>query len=106
MIFVTGATGFLGSYLVKDLIRKGEKIRALKRKTSGFKLLGDYVHQIEWVEGDLLDVSTLVVALDGVEKIFHCAGAVATAATSGKDIAVNVEGTANLFNIALDKKVK
>ena len=74
MILVTGATGFLGSYLAKDLVRKGEKVRALKRASSRFDLLGDFASQIEWVEADLLDVTSLENAVDGVEKIYHCAG--------------------------------
>ncbi len=106
MILVTGATGFLGSYLVKDLVRKGEKVRALKRAHSRFDLLGGYASQIEWAEADLLDVSALESALTGVEKIYHCAGVFSPAHTQRENaILSNAEGTANLFNIALDKQV-
>ena len=107
MILVTGATGFLGSYLVKDLIRKGEKVRGFKRAKSRFDLLGEYANVIEWVEADLLDVSSLEDALDGVEKIYHCAGVFSpTHSLRENAMLTNAEGTANLFNIALDKKVK
>jgi len=104
MIFITGATGFLGSYLAKNLIAKGEKIRALKRSRSGFELLGDSARQIEWVEGDLLDISSLESALEGVEKIFHCAGALSS--TGNNSMLVNTRGTGNLFNSALYVGVK
>src|SRR5580704_6923650 len=107
MIFITGATGFLGSYLAKYLLKKGEKIRALRRSTSNFDLLGEYAKEIEWVTGDLLDIPSLEIALDGAEKIFHCAG-VFSPVRSKQEIAMatNAEGSANLFNIALSRKVK
>jgi len=107
MILVTGTTGFLGSYVAKELIRKGESVRGVKRAGSRFDLLGDYAGKIEWVEADLLDVTTLEVALEGIEKIYHCAG-VFSPAHSERETALltHAEGTANLFNIALDKNVK
>jgi dihydroflavonol-4-reductase len=106
MNFVTGASGFLGSYLVKNLIKRGEKVRALKH-SSNFELLGDYAQQIEWKEGDLLDVPSLEAALEGVEKIYHCAAVVSSLPSERAILKrTNVEGTANLFNVALAKKVK
>ena len=106
MIFVTGATGFLGSYLVKNLISNGETVRALKRSTSNFKLLGDFAKDVNWVEGDVLDIPSLENAMDGAEKVYHCAGIFAAGREREKGMAINAEGTANVFNIALDKKVK
>jgi dihydroflavonol-4-reductase len=107
MILVTGATGFLGSYLAKDLIRKGEKVRGLKRPLSRFDLLGDYAGDIEWVEADLLDVTSLETAVDGVEKIYHCAGVFSPTHSERQNaMLTHAGGTANLFNMALDKKVK
>jgi len=107
MILVTGATGFLGSYLAKDLIRKGEKVRGLKRPASRFDLLGDYARDIEWIEADLLDVTSLEAAVDGIEKIYHCAGVFSPTHSERQNaMLTHAEGTANLFNIALDKNVK
>jgi nucleoside-diphosphate-sugar epimerase len=107
MILVTGATGFLGSYLAKGLIRKGEQVRALKRAKSRFDLLGEYAQQIEWVEADLLDITTIENAVDGIEKIYHCAGVFSPNLYERENaMLTHAEGTANLFNIALDKKVK
>ncbi len=104
MIFITGATGFLGSYLAKNLIARGEKVRALKRSHSGFELLDNFANQIEWVEGDLLDISSIESALSGVEKIYHCAGILS--ADQNQAMLVNTQGTANLFNSALYMNVK
>ena len=107
MILVTGATGFLGSYLAKDLVRKGKKVRALKRAGSRFDLLGEYAKDIEWVEADLLDVTSLEIALDGIEQVYHCAGVFSPSHSLRENaMLTNAEGTANLFNIALDKKVE
>ena len=107
MVFVTGATGFLGSYLVKNLLKRGEQVRALKRKNSRFELLGNNKDKIEWVEGNLLDVNSLEDAIDGVDKVYHCAAIVLDAASNGDSaLATNATGTANLFNVAMDKKVK
>jgi dihydroflavonol-4-reductase len=106
MVFVTGATGFLGSYLAKSLVKNGTKVRALKRSTSTFELLGEYAKHIEWVEGDLMDVSCLETALSGIDKIYNCAGAVLFKRTNKRDIAVNAEGCTNLFNAALYTGVK
>ena len=107
MILVTGGTGFLGSYLAKDLIRKGEQVRAIKRGSSRLDLLGDFAKEIEWIEADLLDVSALEVALDGVQQVYHCAGVFSPTHSERQNaMLTNAEGTANLFNIALDKKVE
>jgi nucleoside-diphosphate-sugar epimerase len=107
MNLVTGASGFLGSYLVKNLLRRGEKVRALQHSTN-FELLGSYADKIEWVKGDLLDITSLESAMVGVEKIYHCA-AIVSSLPSMREKAkqINIEGTANLFNAALaNKQVK
>ena len=107
MILITGATGFLGSYLAKSLINKGEKIRALKRSTSGLELLGDYASKIEWVEGDLLDVTSLEKAVEGIEKIYHCASIISSRLLRSEQVAlINTNGSTNLLNMALEKGVK
>jgi nucleoside-diphosphate-sugar epimerase len=107
MIFITGATGFLGSYLARSLVKQGYEIRALKRTHSSFELLGDCAGQIDWVEGDLLDLASIESALEGIDKIYHCAGVVATGKKAQQEaILINTTGTANLFNVALAKNIK
>jgi nucleoside-diphosphate-sugar epimerase len=106
MILITGANGLVGSYLCRYLLNKGEKIRALKRTTSDLKLVNDIKGNIEWVDGDILDVSSLEKAMEGIEKIYHCAALISYAAADRKKLMqINVEGTANVVNIALDKKI-
>ena len=80
MILITGATGFVGSYLAKLLLERGEKIRAIKRASSLLNLLGNYAEKIDWVEGDILDVVSLEEAMKGVSRVYHCAAMISFAA--------------------------
>ncbi|AKU93229.1 NAD-dependent epimerase/dehydratase family protein [Vulgatibacter incomptus] len=93
-ILVTGGTGFLGGHLVSLLARRGEKVRVLTRAaTPELRARG-----IETIEGSLLDVATLSRALQGVRRVYHCAGLV----SRDPDVApemyrVHVEGTRALL---------
>jgi dihydroflavonol-4-reductase len=118
MIFVTGGTGLVGSHLLLALLQKGEKVKALKRPTSNIgqvlKTFGWYTteaeklyNQIEWVDGDILDIYSLEPLLEGVETIYHCAAIVSFDPRERKNmIANNVQGTANLVDAAIQKGVK
>lgn len=118
MILVTGATGLVGSFLTLELVKKSKKLRALKRSGSDmtmirrvFELNSDKPEElfsaIEWVEGDLLDIISLEDALDGVDEVYHCAALVSFLPGDRKKLMkINIEGTANLVNAALEKQVK
>jgi dihydroflavonol-4-reductase len=101
---VTGATGFTGSYMLRYLLHKGEKVRALKRPDSSTYLVNDIQNNVEWVDADLLDIYALDDALEGVSHVYHCAGIVSYLSRD-RDLLlqVNGEGTANLVNACLDK---
>lgn len=102
MILVTGANGLLGSYLTKQLIEKGERVRALRRKTSDLSLLGRYTDQIEWIEGDVLDPVSVEQAMRGVQQVYHSAALITfVPAEVNYMMRVNIEGTANVVNAAL-----
>ena len=107
MILVTGASGFLGSELVKQLVANNESVRIIVRPSSDISHLASIKDKIEIVEADILDVPSLEMAFDGVEKIYH------SAAVIGYDSSFydamykcNIEGTANVVNIALSKGIK
>ena len=115
MILVTGGTGLLGSHLLLKLLKDGKPVRAIYRtekKRDSVVNTFNYYHRnayelwqkIEWVKGDVLDVSSLEDALDGVTQVYHCAAAVTFIPAEEEYMQkVNVEGTANLVNACLEK---
>jgi len=117
MILVTGGTGLVGSHLLFDLIRSGKQIRALKRKTSDTgmiqKIFSYYsdapellAAKIEWVDADLLDFASIEDSLDGISEIYHAGAAVSFYPADHKEmLKVNIDGTANLVNLALEKNI-
>lgn len=118
MIFVTGGTGLLGAYLLLDLTRKGNKVRALRREDSSLRVVEnifryndnraeELLKQIEWVNGDICDIYSLEDALEGIEFVYHCAAMVSfNPKDRDKMMRVNIEGTANVVNASLLKGVK
>ncbi len=107
MIFITGTNGLLGSYLAKKLLQQGKKVRGLKRINSDLSLLGEYAQQIDWVTGDILNVTSLEQAIDGVEQVYHCAAVISFASHEADAMMkTNIEGTANVMNVALNVGVK
>jgi dihydroflavonol-4-reductase len=118
MIFVTGGTGLVGSHVLYNLLQSGQRVRALKRPTSNLKMTNKtfsyysndpevLLERIEWVEGDILDYSTLEDLLIGVTEIYHCA-AMVSFHPNDRDSMLNnnVKGTANLINAAVYHHVK
>lgn len=105
-ILITGITGLLGSYLAKELLGIAE-IHGLKRKTGRFHLLGKAYEAIHWHEGDINDYQSLEAAIEGMDMIIHAAGLVSfSSKDKEKLLRINVEGTANVVNIMLEKNVK
>ncbi|MEV5554725.1 NAD(P)H-binding protein [Nonomuraea wenchangensis] len=66
MILVTGATGNVGSHVVRQLLEEGEKVRVMTRNPSGHA----FPDQVEVVTGDLTQPETLSEALSGIERTF------------------------------------
>jgi nucleoside-diphosphate-sugar epimerase len=107
MILITGGTGFLGSYIIKELVEKGHTVRAIRRSAKlPFWISKDILDKVEWVDGDILDVVALQDAMEGVSAVIHSAAAVSFNKKDRKQMyQVNVEGTANVVNIALEMNV-
>src|SRR5450432_105100 len=104
MIFVTGGSGFIGSYILQELILQGKPVRAMRRKRSfPFYLPQDISEKISWVDGDILDVGGLKENLEGCDQIIHAEGLVSFVPSDKKKLfKINIEGTANMVNAAIE----
>jgi dihydroflavonol-4-reductase len=100
MIFVTGGTGLIGSFVLRELRARGLAVRALYR---GQAPPPSAPTGIDWVQGDLLDGTLLETALTpDVTHVFHCAGLVSYAPQDEDALLhVNVEGTATVVDACL-----
>ncbi len=107
-ILVTGGTGFLGSYIIKRLVEEGNDVRAIRRSSKLPSWISpEILSKVEWVEGDVLDVVSLQDAMEGVDIVIHSAAVVSFVKKDRKLMyQVNVEGTANVVNMALEKNVR
>jgi dihydroflavonol-4-reductase len=96
---VTGASGFLGSHVARQLVARGEDVRVLLRASSHNRAIGDL--SLEYVTGDLRDPASLERALKGIQRVFHVAADYRLWAKRSKDIyESNVGGTKNLLAAA------
>ena len=106
MMLVTGATGFVGIHVARALLKRGERVRVLVRRTSNLAQLKELTG-IETTEGDLRDRASLDRAVAGCEMVFHVAADyrfdVADPVETYKS---NVEGTVNLLDAAGQAGVK
>ena len=100
---VTGGSGFLGSHLVEALVERGESVRALVRPTSDTTLLDGLGADL--VVGDLGDVQSLKLAVQGVERVYHCAALASDWADWEAFRATNVTGVRNLLDAACEGSV-
>ena len=117
MVFVTGGSGLVGSHLMLDLLRSGQQVRALCRPGSNLERVRDLFRwygtqaealfaQIEWVTGDLTDIPSLDFAMDGATAVYHCGALISfDPADRNRLLKVNQEGTRNIVNICLHKKI-
>jgi dihydroflavonol-4-reductase len=96
---VTGATGFLGSHVARQLAARGERVRVLARPGNNRRALADL--PIEIAEGDLRDPASLEKAVAGVSRVFHVAADYRLWARDPREIyESNFTGTRNLLQAA------
>jgi dihydroflavonol-4-reductase len=103
-VFLTGATGFVGSHVARELAGRGAELRLLVRKTSRM----DNLEGIggETVPGDLRDAEALRAAVAGCDAVMHVAADYRLWVRDPEAMyAANVEGTRNLLRIAREERV-
>ncbi|MES2416547.1 MAG: NAD-dependent epimerase/dehydratase family protein [Bacteroidota bacterium] len=107
MILVTGATGFLGTELIKQLTAQQIKVRALKRNTAIIPSLLINNKWVEWFEADILEPETLAGAFENITQVYHCAAFISfDPADKAKLLRTNIEGTSNVVNLCLDYRIR
>lgn len=105
MWLVSGATGHIGNVLVRELLARGEKVRALIPPNESREPLKGL--DVEMVQGDVLDLDSVFESLRGVKGIFHLAGIISIMPGSNPTVRqVNVEGTRNILKAAKEKRIR
>lgn len=117
-ILVTGGTGLVGSHLLYELVQQGFYPKVLYRKEKGKESIlrtFSFYHQnpqalfnqLEFIEGDVLDIYSIVDALKDVNQVYHCAAIVSFAPKDADEMTkINVDGTANVVNACLESGVE
>jgi len=108
MIFVTGGAGLVGSALLKQLLQQNEgAIKALYRSSMPLLLTEEEKKRITWIKGDVLDTGLVDDAMKGCRHVYHCAAVVSYhSGRRAQMYKINIEGTANMVNIALENNVE
>lgn len=107
-VFITGGTGFIGSYIIKNLVEKGYVVRAIRRSNKmPVYIPKKILDSVQWLEGDVLDIVSLSDAMQGVDAVIHSAAIVSFSKKERHQMYhVNVEGTANVVNAAVENRIK
>ena len=116
MIFLTGGTGLVGSHILMMLIQDNISVKALKRSSSRLEVcrkvfsyhnLEHKFGEIQWCDGDINDIISLENHMKDCETIVHAAALVSFNKSDLEILRkVNIEGTANVMNTALNFKYK
>jgi len=94
-IFLTGASGFVGSHVLDALLAAHHEVSILLQRTSNTRFISRHVAEVTVHYGSLDDVSLLTKAMCGVEAVIHCAGKI-KALHSSDFYRVNQAGTGNV----------
>src|SRR5882757_3791027 len=102
-VLVTGGTGFLGAYILRELVEKGYAVRAIRRSNrQPFYIPPSILEKVEWVPGDIMDPFGLEEVMDGIDAVIHAAALVSFASRDRHELfTTNIEGTANVVNAAI-----
>ena len=120
MVFLTGSSGLVGSHLLYALAEKGTPVRAMYRSKESINIVQklfayynslnetDYsTESIDWIQGDILDTTSLDITMKGVSTVYHCAAMVTfLKADFHTCMKVNRQGTANVVNACLANNIE
>ena len=106
---VTGGAGFIGSHLVEDLVRRGERVRVVDNLSTGKRQNIAHLTSVDFVEGDLADLEVARRAVTGVDYVLHQA-AIPSVPRSVQDPITsnraNIDASLNILVAARDARVK
>lgn len=106
-ILITGATGFVGGYLVKELAAQGHEITCLVRKTSNVGKLKNF--DVNFIYGDILNKPSLETAVENTDLIYHLVGVGSLSANTEDEFKkfynINYGGTKNLLDSVVSKNM-
>lgn len=104
-VLVTGANGFLGSWVTKALAHEGHEVYALVRPKSDISELNGV--ECRYVYGDVTDIPSLLESFKGMDSIFHLAGVIAYKKSQRAQMErVNVQGTINVVEVCRECKIR
>jgi dihydroflavonol-4-reductase len=105
LVFITGASGFIGAHVAREFIASGYDVRALAHAPHGIPV--DALAGIEWVEGDVQRAGDLIASMRGCRYLVHCAALYSFAPRDRAAIrGVNVAGTKSVLEAALNAGVE
>ena len=111
-ILLTGATGLVGSRLLKDLLDAGNDVVAMKRENSGMLnvnrlLTGNEQGSVTWITGDVTDIFSVDEALEGTDTVYHAAAFISFHSSDRQRMMkVNAGGTANMVNLSVKHGIR
>jgi len=103
-IFVTGGTGFIGSNLIRELVKKNYRVKALTRTSSSLKFISGY--DIEIVKGDIRTLKNVEKAMRGCNTVVHTAALARDWGMQKDFYDINVGGTENVLKAAKKNNIK
>ena len=105
LVLVTGAAGFCASWLIKELLKNGFKVRATDLKDASVERLEPILDKIEYKPADITKPDTIEPLLNDVDIVFHTAAIFSYSVPMDLLRKVNVEGTKNLIELCLKKEI-
>lgn len=106
-ILVVGGAGYIGSHVVKELLKTGYEVRVFDNLSTGQEI--NLFENAEFIQGDILDAPTLEKAMKGIDGVVHLAAKKAVGESMEKpDLYAlnNLNGTINVLNAMVKENVK